>query len=109
MKNSEEYLQDVESKGLIGKCECNQYPNAHYSFIKRDNYQLVKSASKIKSQRKLSLLPALKDFVDRFGRNQGSVFDIPVSYVKECGYSDQFHWAVIAEYYDVLFYYHLLM
>lgn len=59
--------------------------------------------STIKSQKEFCLLPALKYFVDRFGNERASIFEIPESLVKECGYSDQFHWAIIAEYYDVGF------
>jgi hypothetical protein len=105
--NADEYLQDVELQGLIGQCDCNQYSNTHHSFIKRDNDEPV--FSKTKSQRKLSLLPALKVFVDGFNDENGSILEIPEPYVKECGYSDQFHWAIIAEYYNVLFSHHLLI
>ena len=49
----------------------------------------------------MTVLPALKYFVGLFAERKGSIYEIPERYVKDVGYSDQFHWAVIAEYYDV--------
>lgn len=57
--------------------------------------------TRIKIQKLESILPALKFFIDKFGNKSGSIYDIPESFVKSCGYTDQFHWALVGEYYDV--------
>jgi hypothetical protein len=55
------------------------------------------------NQKLEGIFPALKFFARRFGDKSGNIYEIPESYVKECGYLDQFHWALITEYYDVSF------
>lgn len=101
LKDMDEYIGDCESKCLIKKCECNHYSSPHYSFI--NGNAETQQLSKIKSQRKRNLLPALKFFIDRFGDEIGCVNEIPDPYVKECGFLNQFHWALVADYYDVNF------
>ena len=45
--------------------------------------------------------PALKVFINKFGDGFGSIYDIPEECVKQYAFKDQFHWALIAEYYEV--------
>lgn len=57
--------------------------------------------SGLKVQKFESILPALKLFIDRFNDQAGSIYDIPARCVELCGFSDQFHWALTADYYEV--------
>jgi hypothetical protein len=96
---AEEYLDAIESQKLIEECQCTALHSTHYKMVKAAWDSKV--FYKIKSQRKVTLLPALKYFTDLFGDQGANIYDIPERYVQKCGYLDQFHWALIAEYFDV--------
>jgi hypothetical protein len=71
--------------------------------LKDTRMNIYLNQHRIKNQKLESILPALKVFIDKFGEKSGNIYDIPESFVKSCGYADHFHWALIAEYYDVNF------
>ena len=69
--------------------------------ITLQEYVELKKSKGLREQKLESILPALWFFISKFGDRYGSIYDIPEEYALECGFTDQFHWALIAEYYDV--------